>query len=184
MTTSFCPPRMPRWSYPVWMALALTAPGCQRQSQEPASAAPAESQAFASTVHTGDAKSAGQLVSGFYGIEQNAWRWTAQQFAIQLHPPAGSAQSGASLVVTLTVPDAIIQNLHSVVLTPAIGGVALPSATYSKPGNYSYQQDVAANLLTADPVRVDFHLDHSLPAGGGDKRQLGIVVLSVGLESK
>lgn len=181
MTTSFYLSRVPPWSYSLWMILALAAPGCQKQSQEPS--ASVESPAFASTVHTGDAKSAGQLVNGFYGIEQNSWRWTAQQFAVKLHPPVGSGQSGATLMVTFTVPDVLIRNLHSVALTPAIGGVSLPTETYSKPGNYSYKQDVAANLLTADPVRVDFQLDHSIPPGQ-DKRQLGIIVLSVGLESK
>ena len=34
-----------------------------------------------------------------------------------------------------------------------------------------------------DTVRVDFQLDKAIPPGGGDIRELGIVVLSIGLEA-
>ena len=154
--------------------------GCQ---QAPGTSAGAEP-AFASTVHTGDPKIAAQLRSGFHGIEQNAWRWTAQEFSVKLHPPAGSAQTGAVLKVALTVPDIVIRNLKTISLGAAIGGVSLPAETFSRPGAFIYQREVRPDLLAADVVEVGFRLDKSLPPAGGESRRLGIVVSSVGLEHR
>jgi hypothetical protein len=39
-------------------------------------------------------------------------------------------------------------------------------------------------LIQGNAVRVEFHLDKSMPPAGGDARELGIVARSVGLESK
>ena len=52
-----------------------------------------------------------QLVSGFYGIETGAWRWTGKQFAVALGTPAGAAQKGAVLELKLTVPPVTIEKL-------------------------------------------------------------------------
>jgi len=40
-------------------------------------------------------------------------------------------------------------------------------------------------LLNEEALRIDFKLDKSLPPGtGGDQRELGVIVSSVGLEAK
>jgi len=152
--------------------------GCQLAPETSDGAGPA----FASTVHTGDPKVAGQLRSGFHGIEQNAWRWTAQEFSVVLHPPLGSAQAGAVLKVSLTIPDIVIQRLKTISLGGTLGGVSLPRETYSRPGSYLYQRDVPPDLLAHNVVQVDFQLDQSLAPTNGEQRQLGIIVSSIGLE--
>jgi len=169
-----------RWGLSVLLLLGLVAAGCQQQPEQPEQkAAP-----LASTVHTGDPQLSGQLLSGFYGIEQGAWRWTAQSFSVRLHPPAGTAQTGANLAFAFTIPDSMIQKLKTVTLSAEIAGTALAPETYSKGGAYTYKREVAANLLTGDAVRVDFKLDKSQPPSGGDQRQLGIVAGSFGLVPK
>ena len=167
------------------LLLAFALPGCRRAQEDagpgqPASAGPA---GLASMVHTNDPRSAAQLVSGFYGIEQNAWRWTAQRFAVDLKPPAGAAQKGASLNVQLAVPDAILDKLKSVSLTATIGSTSLPPETYMQAGSFSYVRDVPANLLAGDTVRINFQLDKALPPGQ-DARELGVIVKSVALDAK
>jgi len=139
---------------------------------------------LASTIDMGDPQAAEQLTSGFYGIEQNSWRWTRREFSVALGAPAGAALNGAVLRARLTAPQQLIDKLAGVTLSARIGGQPLPPETYSAAGTYAYTRDVPASLLTASPVKGDFQLDKVMPPAGGDLRELGIVVLSVGLESK
>jgi hypothetical protein len=132
----------------------------------------------------GDRTMANQLVSGFYDVESNAWRWTMQKFAVNLRPPAHAAQQGATLELHLTVPPPSIQKLGSLTLSASIGAVPLAPETYSKAGEYTYRRDVPANVLAGDAVRIDFQLDKAVPPGDVDKRELGVVASSVGLAAK
>jgi len=166
------------------LLLAIGLAGCRRKSEGTAETTSGEAPKIASTVHTADAKLEGQLVNGFYGIEQNSWRWTAQRFSVVLKPPSGAAERGATLNLQLAVPDAILDKLKSVTLTATVGSTSLPPETYSKSGSYAYTRDVPANALTGDTVRVDFQLDKALPPGGGDQRELGVIVNSIGLDGK
>src|ERR1039457_4839403 len=70
-----------RWSCSVLLLTLAFAPlGCKRQQTGQGASA------MASTIHMGDPQTAPQLVSGFYGIEQNAWRWTGRRFSLVLRP--------------------------------------------------------------------------------------------------
>jgi len=165
-------------------ALLLAAPACKTHSKVHVVETMEEGQQLASSVHMGDGTMARQLAGGFYDIEAGAWRWTMQKFAVNLRPPAHSAQQGAVLELHLTVPPPSIQKLGSITLSAAIGGTALAPETYSKAGEYTYRRDVPANLLAGDAVRIDFQLDKAMPPGDVDKRVLGIVTSIVGLSSK
>jgi hypothetical protein len=101
-----------------------------------------------------------------------------------LRPPFGASQKGATLQLRLTVPPVIVEKLKNVSLSATIGGSALPPETYTQAGDYTYTRDVAPPLLAGQSVRVDFQLDKSIPPSGADLRDLGLVVLSAGLESK
>src|SRR5215469_4448484 len=98
---------------------ALLAAGCGQNSGEPQAAS------LASVVHLGDPKNADQLVSGFYRIEENAWRWTGQQFSVLLHPPAGSAQKGATLVLSFTIGEETMNRFKDITVSASIGGSML-----------------------------------------------------------
>ncbi len=165
------------------MLLVLATPGCKQRTVEtrPAAGEPAR---LATTVHTNDARSAGQLLSGFYGIENGAWRWTGREFAVALGTPAGAAQKGAVLELKLTVPPVTIEKLQSVTLSASMNGAALAPETYTKPGQYSYRRDIPATALSGDSAKVNFQLDKAMPPAGADVRELGIIVSSAGLESK
>jgi hypothetical protein len=143
-----------------------------------------EAPRLASVVQMNDRTMGSQLVSGFYEIEQSAWRWTARQFAVNLRPPAHAAQGGAMLELHLTVPPPSIQKLGSITLSASVGGAALAPETYAKAGEYIYRRGVPASSLAGDTVRVDFQLDKAIPPGEVDKRELGVVVASVGLVPK
>ena len=169
---------------PFLLVLAL----CACKAKHPAETKPEEPKTvvvdihLASTVHTGDPANAPQLVTGFYGIEDSAWRWTAKSFSVELHTPAGAREKGATLEVRLTVPPVVTQKNGTVTLLSAIGGTPLASQPYPAAGQYIYTREVPASLLTGDTTRVDFQVDKTIPPGAEDQRELGIIVTAVGLK--
>ncbi|MDP9055095.1 MAG: hypothetical protein M3N93_12485 [Acidobacteriota bacterium] len=130
-----------------------------------------------------DANAAGQLLSGFYGVEANSWRWTGKTFSILLRTPSGGAQRGGNLSFTFTIPDVSLQQLKTLRLSASTNGMMLKAAEYSTSGVQTFTADVPASLLTADTVRIDFELDKSVPPAV-DRRELGVVANSVGLAAK
>jgi hypothetical protein len=139
---------------------------------------------LASTIYAGDPNVASHFAQGFYGVEENAWRWTGKNFAVDLSPPLHSDLKGAQLIMRLAVPDPVIQKLNSVQLTGEIQGHKLEPQIYTKSGSYTYTRDVPAENLRSDVVRIDFALDHALEPTQGDHRELGIIVSEVGLVVK
>jgi hypothetical protein len=168
-------------SLAVWSLLPA---GCRRQAKAPVEATEEEPPALASTVHVADPRTFAQLLKGFHGLEQNAWRWTAGKFSVVLRPPSLAAQKGATLRVQLTVPDPVIQESKAVTLTATVSNVALPPERYTQTGEYVFTREVPASALSGSTVTVDFSLDKSLPPGGTDRRELGIIVTTIGLEPK
>jgi hypothetical protein len=139
---------------------------------------------IASTAFAGDPAFAGHFTSGFYDIEANAWRWTNKEFAVTLNPPLHAEERGAQLVMKMAVPDPVVQHSQSVELSCSVGGLKLDPQVFSKAGAYTYVRDVPADKLKGRSVRIDFALDHSMPATPPDIRELGIVVSQVGLVAK
>jgi hypothetical protein len=173
------------------IALALIASACKsdrpippKQTVEETPAAPGAAASLSSTINMGDARQEPQLLNGFFGIEANSWRWTGGKFAVMLKTPTGSAQTGATLKFSLSVPQPSIDQLKSITLGASVNGTELDPETYTKDGGFEYKRDVPARLLSGSSVRIDFHVDKTRQPGGADVRQLGLVARSVGLETK
>jgi hypothetical protein len=165
------------------MALVLAPMGCKRKKVR-VGATDEDTPKMMSVLNMGDPNVEPQLIKGLHGIEAAAWRWTEKQFTVVLRPPFGSSQKGARLTVKLTVPPPTIEKLKTVSLSATAGGSALPPETYTTVGDYVYVREIPASLLTGDSLRVDFQLDKAMAPSGPDIRELGIIVLSIGLESK
>jgi hypothetical protein len=178
--------RLPFLSGGLVLALALAPLGCKREAAKPAKVAAAEAEAtpLASMVRSSDASQEPQLLDGFYSIEAKAWRWTAKQFRVVLRPPIGAAQTGAILVMALTVPQVALDHAKSLTLSASVEGTPLPPETYTKSGQYEYKRDVPASALSKQAVRIQFSLDNAIPPAGAEHRELGIIVTSVGLQPK
>ena len=174
----------PRWLVLIPLTAALLAPACRRQWKAPEEATEEEPPALASIVHVADPATTAQLLRGFYPLEQNSWRWTAGSFAVKLQPPVTAAQRGARLEIKLAVPDPVIQRLRNITLKAKVGSLEVAGETYSKPGEYLYARDVPASALGGTPVVVECTLDKVLEQEEGDRRRLGIVVITVGLAAK
>jgi len=150
------------------------------ENEEPVEGGPR----LASAMKMNDPAAAQQLVKGFSGVESGTWRWTAKNFSAVLRPPLASAQRGAVLTFSISIPDVVIQKLSSVTLSASSGTTKLKSETYSKPGSYTFSADVPPDLLIKDAITIDFALDKAIPPSAADSRELGIIALAIGLESK
>jgi hypothetical protein len=135
-------------------------------------------------VQVADPVTSSQLLSGWYKVEGNSWRWTAGKFAVLLRPPIGSATKGATLTLNFAVPDVVISQLHSVTLRASIQGTRLAPETYEQGGRAVYTRDVPASLLSGNTSRIDFELNRVMVPGKGDTRELGVIADRVGLEVK
>ena len=164
--------------------VCLIPAGCKAKRKQARVEEAGQDATLASTVHVADPRTAPQLVNGFYDVEQNAWRWTAGRFTVMLRPPRGAAEKGAVLNLKFAVPDVVLAKLKTISLDASVGGTTFPPETYTQAGEFTFQRDIPADLLKGDTVKVDFHLDKSLPPSGSDARELGVIVTSVGLESK
>lgn len=162
--------------------LAVTA--CRREEKIKLEATDESPPILMSTVQAGDPRASLQLIKGFHGVEQNAWRWTMGQFAISLQPPGGATERGATLVMKFSVPEAATSRLKKTTLTASIGKTVIGTATYTAPGEQTFTAEVSAALVNNDVATVEFALDPFLAAGTLDGRELGVIFVSASLEPR
>jgi hypothetical protein len=168
----------------VWLLILACAPVACKRQRPTVQTIEEEGPALATVVRMADPHAAGQLLSGFYPIEQNAWRWTAGHFSVLLHTPRGAAQNGATLHLTFSVPEGVIAKLRSISLSASVNGTPLGAESYTKSGQFTYSRDVPARAMHGGSAKVDFALDKALPPTPSDQRELGVVAASVGFEAK
>ncbi len=146
---------------------------------EPEGAAPTER--LPATAHAADPLAAAQLKDGFYGLEENAWRWTAGRFTVVLGIPEGAAEYGAVLSLRFSLPDAILARLGPVTLSTAVSGVELEPQTFTQPGLHIYERRVPAEALAGDTAKVEFRTDKAIPPSEADRRELALIFVSASL---
>lgn len=145
--------------------------------------APAANAPMVSALKMNDPSAKQQLPKGFYSVEANSWRWTAGNFTAVLKVPPGAAQKGATLTLNLVASDTILKQVHSQSLTAAVGTTNLKTEKYVDPGSHTFTADVPASALTADTVTIDFSLDNALPPSASDRRELGVIVTAISLDT-
>ncbi|MEP6717353.1 MAG: hypothetical protein ABJC09_17415 [Terriglobia bacterium] len=139
---------------------------------------------IASAFKMSDAVASAQLLHGFYGLESGTWRWTAGKFSLLLRCPLAAAQRGATLTFSLSVPDVVIQKTGGFTLTASTGSTTLKAQPYRKSGAYTFTADIAPELLVKETITIDFAMDKTMPPTPNDRRELGVIAISAGLESK
>ena len=164
--------------------LALCAVACRKSEPDLSTFTEEEPPHLSSLVHVADPHDASQLLTGWYQVEQNAWRWTARNFEAVLRPPPGSATLGATLRFSLTVPEVVIKRLKSTTLSASVGSLRLSPETYLQPCDAVYARDIPPGILSGDSVRVDFSLDKAVLPDHADGRELGVIAHSLSLETK
>lgn len=162
------------------LALLVTIPGCKRKQAGVETIETANDE-LSTAVSAGNAADAMQLVNGFYGIEQGAWRWTRAKFAITLLSPKDAAQKGATLEFKFTLPETTFSRTGPVTLSAVIDGNALPPEKFEKIGEHIFRRDIPAAAFRTDTVTVEFSLDKFVAAGVIEQRELGVIAQSAAL---
>jgi hypothetical protein len=164
--------------------LLVAAAGCRREQRAIEKATVEEQPELAAFVHVADPKTSFQLLEGFYALEGNTWRWTAKKFSVVLRAPVGATEKGATLRLKVNVPEVMASKVGPQTLTAEAGGVTLAPERFEKAGDYEYARDVPSHAFRRESLIVNFALDKALPPGDVDQRELGIIVIAVGLDPK
>jgi hypothetical protein len=162
----------------------LLATSCKRTRQDPGALIPEKAGPLVSVVDVNNPAASAQLVRGFHTLEAGTWRWTMKQFEVALKPPPGAAEKGARLSFKLAAPEAIVSKMGPITLNATINGLALKPETYSTSGDYVYARDVPASALKGDAVVVQFDSDKGIGPSADDARELSLIAVSIGLETK
>ncbi len=162
-------------------ALLAAGPSCKK-TNEAAQSDDSRELPLSSVVHVAEPGAQRQLLDGFWGVENNAWRWTKHRFEVALLPPAGAAQKGARLDFRFALTKGLLDRQKSVTVTAMVGSATLPPDTYTEPGNCVYIADVPASAFASGgTVRVAFVVDKYFHTGEIDSRELALIAQSVGL---
>ena len=135
-----------------------------------------------SSIRVIDPASTSQLLSGFYALEDNAWRWTTARFSVALAAPPTARTNGAWLVLEFTFPDASFDVLKNITVSCRLADAQLPPETFRTSGVHEYRREVPASAFTRNIVVADFSVDKFFRAPNG--RELGIIATVIGLEPK
>ena len=158
------------------LALALIAsPACHRHRRP--------GQTDRTTIYTNDPNTADRL-AGFYEIENRAWRWSGKEFAVRVRNPDKADSQGAAVVLRFTIPQSQISALGPITIRGDAGGEQLPPQTYSTAGAFEYRHNLPTSVFDDGDVTVTFTLDKTRRPSSDDRRNVGIVVESVGFEKK
>jgi hypothetical protein len=135
--------------------------------------------AIASVIDMANPATANQLLSGFYDLENNAWRWTARRFSVALETPPDADRKGATLLLNFYISDAQAKKLGPMTLNAEINGAHLAPQTYASSGRFTYSRRIPSSVLQQQMIPVSFIFDKATPPSGAEARELGVVVTSV-----
>jgi hypothetical protein len=134
-------------------------------------------QADRSYLEMGDIRSRPQLLDGWYGIENGAWRWMAKQAEVLLRMPERPSEFEARLFF----PANLMQRVGGrVTVSIMIDGAQLFRTTYIEPGGHKAEFAVPHNLLDAGTHKAMIQLDRAMSPGEAEQRELGAVVQGLG----
>jgi hypothetical protein len=144
------------------------------QPAPPVAAAPE----FLSYLHLGDIRSRAQLVSGWYAIEDGAWRWMAPEAEAMLQPLPDQA---LRFELQLFFPPDFMRRAGSpVTVSVMLNGKPFTSALYFEPGGHTVAKRVPPGLLTSPTTYVSIRVNPHIPPTATDQRALGAVVQGLG----
>jgi hypothetical protein len=132
-----------------------------------------------SYLHLGDIRSRAQLASGWYAIEDGAWRWMSNQAEATLRPLpiAGPQQFELQLFFP---PDFMTRAGTPVAVSVRLNGHPFATSFYYEPGGHTVAKPVPPELLTQPVTHVSIRVTPSIRPTATDLRTLGVVVQGLG----
>jgi hypothetical protein len=114
------------------------------------------------------AGAAAQVVSGVYGLEQSAWRWTSGRAEFLVKPPPRPAPLAAEFVIPASSPARRVRLLAD--------GAAVAERGCDGPGRYRIE-----SRGPATGSRIVLEVDRTFRAPG-DARELGVILTGIGYQ--
>jgi len=114
-----------------------------------------------------------RAVHGWYAPENDAWRWTAKTFALEVVPPAEGTLSEFAL--RFQVPERLLAVEGRVRVTCTIEGSPAGAVTCAKAETLEFRGRFP-NLSTRRAIQLDFTVESGYTPAGGDVRELGVIV--------
>jgi 4-amino-4-deoxy-L-arabinose transferase-like glycosyltransferase len=111
-----------------------------------------------------------QIVSGVYGLESNAWRWTARRAVVMVKQPDRPLPAEATF--------RIVDQMRNRAVTLSVDGVVVATQAYESAGQYTLRSaepirgEGAAATVTLEVAKA-FRVD-------GDQRELGLILTGAG----
>jgi hypothetical protein len=134
-------------------------------------------QPYRSYLDMGDIRARPQLLDGWYGIENGAWRWMAKQAQALLRMPDRPSKFQAQLFF----PANFMERAGGpVTLSIMVDGHQLFSTRYAQPGGYQAGFAVPQNLQDGSIRKITIQLDRAMSPSGTEQRELGAVVQGFG----
>jgi hypothetical protein len=136
-----------------------------------------------SAFNVADPRAAGQLISGFWGVEARPSRWTTRAFSFALESPEAAGQRGGKFWIHLYIPDSEIAAIGPMTLYAKIDDYTLEPETFTSGGGHVYSRAVPAEVLDTNAVPIRCSFDRAEPPSSRDRRELGAVLIDVGLKT-
>jgi len=131
-----------------------------------------------SYLHLGDVRTRAQLLSGWYTIEDGAWRWMSNQAEATLRPLPNQSQRFE--LQLFFPPDFMDRAGTPVTVSVKLNGKPFTSAFYYEPGGQTVSDLVPPELLTQPVTHVTIRITPSIRPTAKDQRTLGAVVQALG----
>ena len=165
--------------------LVLGAGGCDRTPAPRVGDVPGASPAASSAarpqfsyINTGDVRAKPQLLSGWYPIEDGAWRWMGKEAQAVLLTPQ---ESPFSFELRLFFPENHMKRVGGpVTVSVLLDGTLFAQETFSRPGNQAIHKSVPAGTLGGPSTKLTIRVDRTIPPTDTDKRELGAVIQGFG----
>ena len=113
-------------------------------------------------------------LDGWYEPEEDAWRWTAKRFSLEVVLPLEQPVAGFAL--SISVPEVLVADTQRITVSCRIGGEAAGSIAYDAPGKSEFTGQFPPFAAHEPILRLDFAVDSSFCLSSGDPRELGICV--------
>jgi hypothetical protein len=114
-----------------------------------------------------------RILGGFHAIEQESWRWTTKQFALEVVLPQG--RKTTEFALKLIVPEAVVQAGRQVKVSCYCEGEKAGAITLDSPGAIEFRGVFTSRMLQQTVIPLEFEVE-SAYAAAGDIRELGVIV--------
>ena len=136
-------------------------------------------QALGSFVRMNQPNAEQHFISGIYGLEAGAWRWTGSQAVLRLYL---KETAGLKYAMKFSVPREVLAHRSPMHIRIRLNGQPWEELRYDKDGIYDFAKPVPAELLKPQAENlVTLEIAEPLPSNGRGP-ELGFILVEAGFQ--